>query len=79
MKEIKVNVIKDLDEGVYTFFTTEKGGAIISNPDLDKCKKLFEDAMYVSIAVYNLGNFAEGNKDKWVKDVTFTYKPIKEI
>lgn len=79
MKEIKVNVVKDINEGVYVFFTTEKGGALISNPDLEEGKKVFEDAMYASIAVYNLGVFAEGNRDKWVKDVTFTYKPIKEI
>jgi len=45
------HIFKDEDNGVYTVFTLDKGGPIISAPTLGEAKQKFETAMSLALAL----------------------------
>lgn len=59
---MKTIIFEDKENGVYTLFTLEKGGPIISDASLDKAKEKFKDALELALVVQKLLYFESVNK-----------------
>ena len=57
----------DVEDGMYTIYTLEKGRPIISDVSEEISKKKFEDALKLSTAVRNLHFFEGYNESPTVK------------
>ena len=60
-------VFNDKENNLFTIYTIEKGGPIISDPDLDTAKQKFSNAIKLAASVRNLlyfEGFRSANKGK---------------
>ena len=48
-----MEIFKDTENNVFTLYTLEKGGPIVSDASLDIAKEKFKNAMKLAIAIKN--------------------------
>lgn len=63
--------------GRYTISYNGSGGAIISDDNLSKCKKMFEEAMELAIVYKSIEDFQKGKS--LTKINSFNYSTIKHV